>query len=210
MWLLINHILQVLVHHAVQNKRVSHTSNGRAEQSLLLAHDSEMAPRFRLADEESTSHDGGSIQVMNTSSHAQHWLLVLTFPAHHSFCAVFRGIFVGFYSVSSIQVPLQRQQVATDVITVAIFELLLLGWSRSIINSNNMIRQIWKRLKDNTGNMHSQDKHWGRLGISQKLISQARLGTECLRTRPLENYVSNLAYSGIIRTVYEKRLLVDN
>ena len=105
----------------MQNKRVNHTSNGRAEQSLLLAHDSEMAPRFRLADEESTAHDGGSIQVMNTSSHAKHLLLVLTFPAHHSFYAIFRVIFVGFYSVSSIQVPSQRQQVATDVITVAIF-----------------------------------------------------------------------------------------
>ena len=86
-----------------------------------------MAPMFRLADEESTAHDGGSVQVMNTSSHAQHLLLVLTFPAHHSFYAIFRGIFIGFYSVSSIQVPLQQQQVATDVITVAIFELLLLG-----------------------------------------------------------------------------------
>ena len=30
----------LIVHHAVQNKRVSHTSNGRAEHSLLLAHDS--------------------------------------------------------------------------------------------------------------------------------------------------------------------------
>ena len=50
----------------------SHTSNGRAEQLLLLAHDSEMAPRFRLADEETTLLHGGSVQVMNTSSHAQH------------------------------------------------------------------------------------------------------------------------------------------
>ena len=39
----------------------------------------------------------------------------------------------GFYSVSAIQVSLQQQQQVTAVITVAIFELLLLGW---IVRSN--------------------------------------------------------------------------
>ena len=47
----------------------------------------------------------------------------------------------GFYSVSAIHVPLQQQAIA--VITVAIFELLLLGRIARSNKSNNVIRQIW-------------------------------------------------------------------
>ena len=36
------------------------------------------------------------------------------------------------------------------------------------------------RLEDNTDNMQSQDKHRGRLGISQKVLSQAMSSTERL------------------------------
>ena len=46
----------------------------------------------------------------------QHWLLVLTFPAHHSFNAVFRHIFVRFLHFCHPGVPLQWQQVATAVL----------------------------------------------------------------------------------------------
>ena len=48
----------------------------------------------------------------------------------------------GFYCVSASQVPLQRQQQATAVITVAIFELLLLGWIARSNKSDNVIRRI--------------------------------------------------------------------
>ena len=48
----------------------------------------------------------------------------------------------GFYSVSAIQVPLQRQQQVTAVTTVAIFELLLLGRIARGNKSDNVIRQI--------------------------------------------------------------------
>jgi len=48
----------------------------------------------------------------------------------------------GFYSISAIQVPLQRQQVVTAAITVAIFELLLLGRITWNNKNDNVIRQI--------------------------------------------------------------------
>ena len=44
-----------------------------------------------------------------------------------------------FYSASTIQVPLQQQQVPTTVTTVVIFELLLLGHSAQ---SHNVICHI--------------------------------------------------------------------
>ena len=55
----------------------------------------------------------------------------------------FAAFSFGFYSISAIQVPLQRQQQATAVITVAIFELLLLGWIARSNKSDNVIRQVW-------------------------------------------------------------------
>ena len=62
-----------------------------------------MAPGFRLADEESTAHDGGSVQVTNTSSHAQHGAaLTITFDfssAPQLLCPIsahFRSVFTAF------------------------------------------------------------------------------------------------------------------
>ena len=83
-----------------------------------------MAPRFRVEHSE-------SIQVMNMASRAQHGAALtisFNFPAHHSFMPYFGAFSFGFYNVSSIQVPLQQQQVVTAEIIVAIFQLLLLGW----------------------------------------------------------------------------------
>ena len=54
----------------------------------------------------------------------------------------FGAFLFGFYSVAAIEVALQRQQVATAVITVAIVELLLLGRIRRNNKSDNVIRQI--------------------------------------------------------------------
>ena len=54
----------------------------------------------------------------------------------------FSAFSFSFYSISAIQVPLQRQQQATAVITVAIFELSLLGRIARSNKSNNMIRRI--------------------------------------------------------------------
>ena len=61
-----------------QKKRVSHASNGRAEHYMAFVspwtvgvrpeRDSEMSPRFRLADEESTVCSSNEY----TASHAQH------------------------------------------------------------------------------------------------------------------------------------------
>ena len=47
------------------------------------------------------------------------------------------------------------------------------------IHAQNLVLRTWRRVllsqdvEDNTDNIQSQDKHWGRLGISQKVLSQA-------------------------------------
>ena len=75
----------------------------------------------------------GSVRIRlampNTEWHwlYRHMILVLTFQAstQQVLCCTsvcFGTFWFGFYSVSSIQVPLQRHQLATAVITVAIFE----------------------------------------------------------------------------------------
>ena len=65
----------------------------------------------------------------------QHWLLVLTFPAHHSFHAVFQRIFVRFlHFCHPGTVPLQWQQVATAVLLPVLhhFVMILISFSGSV------------------------------------------------------------------------------
>ena len=97
-----------------------------------------MLPRFRLANEETVRSSNEY-----TASHAQYgeWHYFSSTPCTTSM-PYFGAFSFGLYSVSTIQVPLQRQQVTTAAITVAIFELLLL-WQIALNNKNdNVIRQI--------------------------------------------------------------------
>ena len=68
-----------------------------------------MSPRFRLAHEESPIRRAALTISFNFSSTPR------TASMPH-----FGAFSFGFYNVSAIQVPLQRQQVATAAITVAI------------------------------------------------------------------------------------------
>ena len=55
--------------------------------------------------------------------------------------------------------------------------------SSVITKLSRLKKGLSQDVEDNTNNIHSQDKHWARLGISQKVLSQARSSTVSLGRR---------------------------